>query len=277
MFLELVGGLAADAAVNAAYENRSAVLQWGRDFYARCKDGKNLIVMFGCGGTGKSTTGQILSGNSAGNQLNGEYNLSTKMENWGLKGRFFVNVKIPPGQETYRATWSQLVREIIESKRVPIIINVVCWGMHSPAKLELSSIPEFSTGLTSDNINSYRSRRLADEQKALDEIVAHADLFKTKIKFITLVTKQDLWWPDRMAVRQHYQSEALPYQAAISKLRGLLGANNFSHEIWSVSYGHFNHRTIDNHQIFSTAAGYDDNIQNSHLKRFEALIDGMCE
>lgn len=272
-----MGGLAADVAINAAYENRGAVLQWGKDFYERVKNGKYLIVLFGCGGTGKSTTGQILSGNIETHQLTGDYNLSTAMEDDGLKGRFFINVKVPPGQEIYRKEWSKLFREIIASKRTPIVINVVCWGMHSPAKSELASIPEFATGITEDNIRQYRENRIQAEIDALQEIVDHTELFNTPISFLTLVTKQDLWWPERAAVKSYYENTQNPYQIAISKMRATLGTNNFTHQTWSVSYGHFNHRTVDNHQIFATAAGYDDNIQNAHLKKFEKLIDGMCK
>lgn len=278
MFVEALGGVVVDKAASAVFENRNYIATWGKDFYNRIAKGQNLVVFFGAGGTGKTTTGQVISGELDLSEFKGEYDLSTEVEKKGIKDRYFINVQIPPGQKIYRdAIWSNLIREIIKSKRVPIIVNVVCWGMHSPAHTELSSIPEFSDGVNEQTVNKFMERNRRDELEALKDIAKHSSLFKTPIKMLTLVTKQDLWWNEREAVKEFYEEPTGEYQAIIAEMRKSIGSNNFTYETWSVSYGHINQTTADGHKIFATAAGYDDVTQITHLKRLEQKMDALCK
>jgi hypothetical protein len=77
------------------------------------------IFVFGCAGTGKTTFGKIVEDHENMARLSGEYSLSAEMEMYGLEGKHFVQISIPPGQEAFRTRqWGQLLSALSDADNV---------------------------------------------------------------------------------------------------------------------------------------------------------------
>jgi hypothetical protein len=265
-FVEPVTG----AIVGKIWEERRLVAQFTRDFYELLKGGRLHIFVFGEGGAGKSTFGKILDGQEDVSQISGEYNLSSTTEQYGLKGKLFVRVHVPPGQQAYQARdWGPLFNALQGAERA-IIVNVVCWGFQSVEKRDLESIPEFSNGVSQQSKEQFLSNRRSEEVRSLQLLVQPLQSYAHKISMLTLVTKQDLWWKDRQSVQQFYETGA--YSTEIEKIRKVKGEANFVHEYRSVSFGQINFKTADSHVLFGTAEGYDNVVLNANFKNFLSLL-----
>lgn len=92
----------------------------------------------------------------------------------------------------------------------------------------------------------------------------------------TLVTKQDLWWPQRGAVRSHYEAGA--YSQAIRELASAIGERNFQHEFIPVSLTISSLCSQAGTVLVPTAAGYDLPIHLRYLRsmfeRFNRFLAG---
>jgi hypothetical protein len=118
----------------------------------------------------------------------------------------------------------------------------------------------------SEFLEAYLNYNRDGENKALQELVPHLKAAKGKLWMITLVTKQDLWWPERYTVEKHYKLGE--YQFFIDDIVRSKGAEHFSHNYYSVSLIPENLTTKDGTVLAATIAGYDQPIRIANLTRF---------
>jgi hypothetical protein len=249
----------------------------------RIKDGELAIAIFGAGGTGKSTLGKYLSGKLENSQLSSGYQESISIEKYILDSNVVGSAIVVPGQERRQDSWDDLLRSISQGK-VSLIINVVSWGYHSFGSLSYEQLISldptlYQSGMTvPEFLKIYTEERRQQELQVLSKIVPHlvvADSKKRKILFITLVTKQDLWWNDRLKIQVYYQKGE--YEKQIQAISNKLGSSNFTHEYCSTSLVVENFVSGTNELLLPTTQGYDERLKFTNLRKFLNIIESLCE
>lgn len=157
---------------------------------------RHRILVLGCTGTGKSQFVESLTESlpAAIDRLN-RTEFAQKHSIKIAKTPFeFIDT---PGQRVHRERRLAAVREAV-TKPVAGIINVVAYGFHEGSTGKDQAIgggrphPEFLAA------------RREDEIAALREWIPIVGSRDTAGWLITVVTKADLWWPDRDSVLAHY-------------------------------------------------------------------------
>lgn len=118
--------------------------------------------------------------------------------------------------------------------------------------------------------------RKQEEIERLKEIVIPVKMAKAiPTLMLTLITKQDLWWEGREAVKSHYQNSA--YNDVIKEIVETRGTANFSHEYLSTSLIINNFKSGANELLKPVSAGYDQALQFGHLNDVFKKIDSFCQ
>ncbi|PZV28186.1 MAG: hypothetical protein DCF12_00185 [Snowella sp.] len=246
--------------------------------FKRIKDGELAIAIFGAGGTGKSTLGKYLSGKLENSQLSSGYQESISIEKYILDSNVIGSAIVVPGQERRQDSWDDLLRTISQGK-ISLIINVVSWGYHSFGELSYQQSSLYKSGITNQEfLKVYTEEHRQEELQALTKIIPHlsvADSKKRKILLITLVTKQDLWWHDRLKIQDYYQKGE--YENKIQAIRNKLGSSNFIHEYCSASLVLENFISGENELLVPTTQGYDERLKFANLRNFLNVIESLCE
>ena len=115
---------------------------------------------------------------------------------------------------------------------------------------------------------------LAARQEELDVVKALAQNLKLtpKLWMITLVTKQDLWWPERQAVKKYYEEGK--YNDTVNEISAQVGAAHFKHEVLSASLARCNRMDSEGKLLCKVASGYDDGVQTANLRQ---LLDTIVK
>ena len=80
---------------------------------------------------------------------------------------------------------------------------------------------------------------------------------------LTIVNKQDLWWPKRDAVIRHYEDGA--YGEAIKAIGSSKTKKTFTRSLKAACLCQVNLKTIDDVVLAPTSAGYDTAIREVYL------------
>ncbi|WP_024339489.1 hypothetical protein [Bradyrhizobium japonicum] len=272
MFIEL----ATTALLEQAWKERSIVAQFSKDLLEAAKGGKFKLFIFGEGGVGKSILGKLLAGELSLETVPPDYDLSLEKEVGAIEGRFFVASYVPPGQKNKRGyAWDELYKEIQTAERYAII-NVCAWGYHSLAKLEFKHHKLYRAGISSDEfLKLYLEEQRFAELRALEELVPHLKTSPGKLRMLTLVTKQDLWWTDRSQVKNHY--EIGRYSELVRSIEDHKGKANFSHDYISASLNLLNFKTEDNVVLTQTVGGYDNGLRIVNFNNAIRAIRGLIQ
>src|SRR5690348_877080 len=129
MYIEV--GLGALEIGKALYEHRGPLTNAIAKIINYVRLGKVRMIVFGLGGTGKTTLGELLKGDLKAGAEAKKYDLSLRTEEVSIKGKFVASLIIPGGQERRIINdWPALFQQLAagESKG---IINVVSYGHHS--------------------------------------------------------------------------------------------------------------------------------------------------
>jgi hypothetical protein len=116
--------------------------------FKRLKNGELKIAIFGAGGTGKTTLGQLLAGSYELSDLP-TYRESIRMEQYKLDSNTVGSIVVAPGQERREDTWDDLLRSLASGK-VKLIIHVVAWGHHSFGEVGYKRHPLYQLGMSTD-------------------------------------------------------------------------------------------------------------------------------
>ncbi len=114
------------------------------------------------------------------------------------------------------------------------------------------------------------------ELEVLKKLRPHISIAdRKKTVFITLVTKQDLWWNNRHNVKQNYMNG--DYEQIVQAIRHQKGAANFIHEYRSASLVMENLVSGANELLLPTTAGYDQRLKFTNFKHFLSTIEALFE
>jgi hypothetical protein len=240
------------------------------------KNGELKIAIFGAGGTGKSTLGKLLSGEFELSGLLQTYQESISIEQYKLESNNIGSVIVAPGQKRREDTWDDLLRTLVGGK-IKLIIHVVSWGYHSFGEFSYTQHRLYQSGMTLEEfLREYaavcRNREL-DVLRRIEPHLSIADQRKTIV--ITLVTKQDLWWNNRLEVNKHYVEGT--YEQLIRNIRNKRGANNFIHEYRSTSLVMENFLSGDNELLIPTTQGYDQRLKVANFRYFLNAIESLFQ
>jgi hypothetical protein len=257
----------------AAITHRHALRDVVARLWKRVTKGHVHIVTFGAGGAGKSSLGTFLAGGNVADDP--QYRESTKVETYRLDSATTCSVFVPPGQPSLRApTWSDMAREV-GSGRSSVVIHVVCWGLEAIEPLRYSDLSTYREGMTPEELGqAHAAARRVAEIETLRDFASQLALAPRRLSLVTVVTKQDLWWRERAAVRRHYEG---PYAEAVTALRNHVGEQNFTHTLWSASLVAKNLRDGDGSLLVPTAQGYDEPTRRWHAQRLAEIVEQEVE
>jgi hypothetical protein len=271
MFVEAVEAVSTGVSV---YELSVKLQPWLKRVLNLLKNGELTIAIFGAGGTGKTTVGRFLSGESNTDNLFIPYRESVAIEEYQLKSDVIGSVVVAPGQKRREDTWDDLLRNISAGK-IQLIINVVSWGYHSFSDFSYQQHPLFKAGMSSEEfVNVYAQDYRQRELDALRILVPHISISeRPKTILITLVTKQDLWWSHRNQVENYYKNGE--YETIIQEIRSRQGSANFTHEYQSASLVLENFVSGANELLVPTTAGYDQKLQFANFSAFLKMVESL--
>lgn len=234
MFVETIN--TASTIVSSYELSKKAIPLFG-SIVRRIRNGKLNIAIFGAGGTGKSTLGKVLAGEFGLDNILQPYQISSRIEELKLDSNIPSSILVVPGQSRSLNAWDEPLRKIANSQ-IDLIINVVSYGYHSFARsgnINYQNHPDYQSGMTVDNfVAVYSDKNREREMELLNKMAPQLSLVhKKRTVMITLVTKQDLWWKNRLQVQDYYQSG--DYDRVIQSIENKLGRNNFIHRYISLS------------------------------------------
>lgn len=243
--------------------------------FKRLKNGDLKVAIFGAGGTGKTTLGQMLAGSY---KLSGlpTYRESIRVEQYRLDSNSVGSIVVAPGQERREDTWDDLLLSLASGK-VKLIIHVVAWGHHSLGEYGHRRHPLYKSGMSTDEFMAvYTADRRQRELEILRKLEPHLAIAnQKKTVMITVVSKQDLWWNDRDRVKDYYVNGE--YGHIIEGVRNKIGSSNFIHEYCSASFVMENLLSIENELLVATTSGYDQWLKSSNLKGFLSTIETLFD
>lgn len=237
----------------------------------RIRDGEVKIGVFGAGGTGKTTLSYFLAGKL--NELSLQYQETPSDEKVKIGKNVMGVYWVAPGQEArIKTDWPKMFREI-SSGKVTGIINVVSYGYHTTdSRIPWTEMDKYYQSDFSKEqfLTAFQKARLDMELRFMDELVPRIKDSKNKIWMITLITKQDLWWPDRVAVQNYYTKG--DYNLKIEDIQKQKGLENFRHDFLSTSLV-INSLRIGPDIFVENSQGYDVPLQNANLLMFLNRIE----
>lgn len=255
------------------------IYRWFRGNEGARADPKPGILIIGAGGVGRTTLGGFLSGDfDFLTNPPGEYEESLSIEKVILSGEEHnqpsAAVVIPPGQEHRRdPTWSDLA-DLANGKFRGVIL-ISAYGYHS------LGISFKQHRLYSDNrgnrkfLTAFLEERRNDELAVLQRLVPHLKSNSNKLWFLSMISKQDLWWSKRPEVENHYEQGS--YGTEIQQVRAHLGHNMFRHEFTYGSLVIANFVTGSNELLQKNTAGYAHHEYVQSLRRLFETMDALRE
>ena len=87
---------------------------------------------------------------------------------------------------------------------------------------------------------------------------------------LTVITKQDLWWPERHTVDRWYSDG--DYNGRIADVIQRRGEDNFHHSYISASLVANNFYSGDHELLAQTAEGYDQILRNVNLQNLLTAV-----
>lgn len=254
-----------------AFEHRNEIVAALMQGLKRLKTGKVSVAIFGVGGTGKSTAQLLLTEGIDKSDKNHAYIPTVTPTKKRSNDNWYVSVWDTPGQEDFRdSAWSTAFADMKSSNRI-ILINIVSYGYNSLAALTYSDIRRQSEKKTRDEVirNYFRIER-KKEIELVNDLVGKLREVQCKIEILTIINKQDLWWPTRNQVRKHYMEGN--YRKSLLAVGHGRPKGSFSHTVKEVCLCRMNLKTSDEIVLAETSAGYDAGIREVYFTHLLAAL-----
>lgn len=150
------------------------------------------------------------------------------------------------------------------------IVHVVSFGYHS---LTVHDWKDHDLALDAANVASFVDKwteiARTIEIDALMEVRHALENAGGRLRMITLVNKQDIWWPQRRDVERHYS--AGEYGRIIQEIGQARGRDRFDHSLLQCSLRLLNFR-VPEQVLKATAAGYDHVQQSTSVTDLERQL-----
>lgn len=230
------------------------------------------LLIIGHGGTGKTTLGAILAGGFKA--VESDYDESIAIEELPHGKRPEVSVVVAPGQKIRReAIWRPL-EERVEAGEFRGVVFVSAYGYCTLGHVDRKKVTPFEKK-RSEFLRGYTQQSRADELKAVAHVLPSFAKAPGKIWLLSAVTKQDLWWPQRDAVEQHYKKGV--YARKVAQLLRRCDAERVRHEVAFGSLIIKNFTTGRGELLQENRAGYDSVMQAESLERLLSIIDSLLD
>jgi hypothetical protein len=201
----------------------------------------------------------------------GRYDESIGIERYTLADAPNVEIVVPPGQKHRReATWSDLHSDIAAGKYRGVIL-VSAYGYHSLGDISFKDHKLFK-GNTNSFLKALWKSNRQDEVAILRQLRPHLKVNPGKLWFVSLIAKQDLWWPNRSEVEQYYRKGDYG-----KEIRGIVNSkpSDIRHEFALVSLVIGNLITKRDELLKANAEGYDYRLQIQSLRRLFETVDAL--
>jgi hypothetical protein len=262
------------------WENRSWIGERIRGIREWFKKGSGTsenpgILILGPGGAGKSTLATLLADSDFNPLLHlpGEYKESIGVECYALADAPNVKIVVPPGQLQRReATWTDLQADLTAGKFRGVIL-LFAFG-HDSFMLSYKHHRLYE-GDKARFVEQFCAEQRSEELAILRRLVPHLSVAPGRLWVLTIVAKQDLWWPNRQEVEQHYS--AADYEAEFQRIVAQRGHQNFRRETVFASLVINNYQTGERELLKPNAAGYDTRAQITSLRRLFETVERLRE
>jgi len=257
----------AEPAAAFAWKHRRTLISVGGELIQMVKSGRSRVLVFGMGGTGKSTLGKFLAGELNDEELLKPYQDSFAVEPYGLPGTQFGRLLVAPGQTPREHSWDEL-RAMLLNGAISGVINVVSYGYHGfQERRAWHTDPVFQAGMTvEDFMVAWLAHRRSQEVAQIEKLADDLSRAPNKLWILTFVAKQDLWWDRRAEVRAFYGTGS--YNDVVTRIQGVKGAHHCPHELVEGALTWRNLEDGVGAVLAKTVAGYDYPERQAALARF---------
>jgi hypothetical protein len=230
------------------------------------------ILMIGPGGVGKTTFARFVSGERDILTIWGAgYDESLGIETYQIPDPP-TEIVVPPGQSHRRDTTWPEIEASLAAGRYRGVVLLVSYGYHSLGRTSYKRHRLYK-GDDEAFLRDYLADRRKDELAVLERISPHLRAAPESVWLLTVVTKQDLWWPERDAVEPHYRAGR--FGAAVEEIRQTRGAKNFRQELVLASLTISNFQTGEKELLKENTAGYDSQRQIQSLHQLLQTLDAL--
>jgi hypothetical protein len=231
------------------------------------------ILIIGPGGTGKTTLARILSGEyDSFLDRPGEFKESINIERYKLGEEPETEVVVPPGQHHRRDVhWGDVCKDLGAGKYRGVIVTA-SGGYHTLGPISYKRHKLYQ-GDKDDFLKAFLEQGKADEVAVLKRLAPYLAACPRKLWMLTLVAKQDLWWPTHADLEGHYREGE--YGAEILAVQNKQGHRQFRHEFAFASLLIGNFKTGVGEMLQPNVAGYDHALQVESLRKLFEVVDAL--
>ncbi len=230
------------------------------------------LLIVGSGGVGKSTLGRILA-QEHGLLFDalGAFKESDDMEKYEIKDGPGAEILVPPGQDfRLNAVWGELMSDIAAGRFRGIVL-VGSYGRHALSHSYKShrEYPRFKN--KEKFLKWHLQNRREKEIEILRQLAPFVKSCPSRLWLMTLVVKQDLWWPIRHEVEAFYRNG--DYAKELSAV--LAKEGKFRHEHVFASMVISNLYTGTAEVLSKNSEGYDHSMQLASLKGLFEVFESL--